>query len=388
MKRRIFALLLAGACAAALGGCARETKEETGAPVGVAVQVQTVESRDISTENKVSGSVTADDATSIYISATAKCTAVYFEAGDRVEKGDVICTLDLGSTLATYSAARISYDSAYAAYRQQKEIFDKQIALYEKTLENTKALFAIGAASQLEIDTAELQLLSARAQRDSTLAQLEAGIQSYRSNLAQLNLVMDNVDDDGNVIAPAGGTLLTLTAAEGGFVSASYPVAVIGGAEQMKITVYVSEALVPKLSLGDTVSVTVSAADAAFTGVIRAIDRTANPQMRLYPVVISVPNDVTGLISGMFADVTFHTETASGAVAVPSEAILTSNGEQYVYLVEDGKAKYTPVTTGLIGSGVTEIVSGLSAGQTLVTVGQQYLSDGAAVRIVGAEAGA
>lgn len=40
------------------------------------------------------------------------------------------------------------------------------------------------------------------------------------------------------------------------------------------------------------------------------------------------------------------------------------------------------VTTGLTGSGVTEILSGLSAGEQLVTVGQAYLSDGAPVRIV------
>ena len=47
--------------------------------------------------------------------------------------------------------------------------------------------------------------------------------------------------------------------------------------------------------------------------------------------------------------------------------------------------KYIEVTTGLTGNGVTEITSGLSAGQQLVTVGQSYLSDGAAVRVVSGE---
>ena len=53
--------------------------------------------------------------------------------------------------------------------------------------------------------------------------------------------------------------------------------------------------------------------------------------------------------------------------------------------MEDGSAKYVEVTTGLTGSGVTEITSGLEAGQTLVTVGQAYLADGDSVRIVGGE---
>ena len=54
----------------------------------------------------------------------------------------------------------------------------------------------------------------------------------------------------------------SLTASEGGMVSPSYAVAVIDGAEQMKVNVMVSEALVPKLAIGDTVTVRVSAADA------------------------------------------------------------------------------------------------------------------------------
>ena len=380
--KRIISGVLAAFIALALMGCGSEPAE-TVLPAGVAVQVRTVERSDVSTENRVSGSVTSDDETSIYVASTAKCTAVYFQAGDQVEKGDVICTLDLGSTQASYNAAKISYDSAATGYSQQKALLDKQLELAEQNLANTKALYEIGAASRLEIDQAELQLLQLQAARDSTLSQLRAGMESYRSNLEQLDLVMDDVDAEGNVVAPASGKLAALTATEGGYVSASYPVAVISGAEQMKVTVYVSEALVPKLTIGDAAHVSVSAANAEFTGVIRSIDQTPNMQTRLYGVVLSVPASVPGLISGMFADVTFYTETHADALTVPSEAILTANGEQYVFLAVDGAAVRTSVTTGLTGDGVTEILSGLTDGQQLVVVGQQYLSDGDAVRIVG-----
>ncbi len=87
---------------------------------------------------------------------------------------------------------------------------------------------------------------------------------------------------------------------------------------------------------------------------------------------------MSGLLSGMFADVTFRTNASENAVVVPTEAILTSGEEQYVFVVENDTAKYVPVTTGLTGNGVTEITSGLQPGQQLVTVGQAYLSDGAA----------
>ena len=201
----------------------------------------------------------------------------------------------------------------------------------------------------------------------------------------QLDQVLQDVDSQGNVIAPVSGTLVSLSATENGYVSASMPVAVINGAEQMKITVSVSEALVPKLAIGDQADVAVSAAGAQFSGTVRSVEKAANMQTQLYTVTLSVPAEVSGLLSGMFAEVTFHTDRADGVITVPSEAILTSGSKNYVFVVEDGKAKYVEVTQGLMGSGVTQITSGLTAGQELVTVGQSYLSDGDPVRVVSGE---
>lgn len=380
MKQKTISLALALVLALSLAGCKKE--KTVTAPAGVAVQVQTVEAQDIASENTVSGQVTAGSETSVYVTSTAKCTAVYVQAGDEVKAGDVICSLDMESALAQYRAAEIGYTSAASSYQSQKDILDRQAALYEKNWNDTKALFDIGAASQLEVDQMELQYLSAKAQRDSTLAQLEAGMQSAKSSYEQLALAMENIDSRGNVIAPVDGVLASLTASEGGMVSPSYAVAVIDGAEQMKVTVMVSEALVPKLAIGDTVAVRVGAADAAFESIIRAVEKTPNQMTKLYTVTVMVPAEVEGLLSGMFADVTFHTAVSAGAVVVPSEAILTSNDKQYVYIVDGDAARRVDITTGLTGSGLTEVTSGLAAGEQLVTVGQQYLSDGDAVRIV------
>lgn len=211
-------------------------------------------------------------------------------------------------------------------------------------------------------------------------------MQSYKSSVEQLTTVLQDVDGAGNVIAPASGTLVSLNAVENGYVSASMPVAVIDGAEQMKVQVSVSESLVPKLSIGDQVDVAVNAANQRFTGTIRSVEQAANVQTKLYTVTVSLPAEISGLLSGMFADVTFHTNTSFNTVVVPTEAILTSGDTQYVFVVENGNtAQYVEVTTGLTGNGVTEITSGLTAGEQLVTVGQSYLSDGDPVRVVSGE---
>ena len=386
--KRFLSLTVAGAMALAMTGCQskeEDSSQQDDAAVGVAVQVQQVELSSIATDNNVSGKVAADSQTSIMVAAAAKCTAVYVEAGDEVKAGDKICTLDLASTIAAYNAAKITYDFTVNSYADQKAVLDKQIALYEKNLKDTKALFDIGAASQAEIDQAELTLMGAKNQRETALSQLEAGMQSYKSNVQQLDQVLQDVDSKGNVIAPVSGTLVSLSATENGYVSASMPVAVINGAEQMKITVSVSEALVPKLAIGDQADVVVSAAGAQFSGTVRSVEKAANMQTQLYTVTLSVPAEVSGLLSGMFAEVTFHTDRADGVITVPSQAILTSGDTRYVFVVEDGTAKYVEVTLGMMGSGVTEVTSGLTAGQQLVTVGQSYLSDGDPVRIVSGE---
>lgn len=210
-------------------------------------------------------------------------------------------------------------------------------------------------------------------------------MQSYKSNVEQLQGVLENVDSRGNVIAPISGTILSLNAAEGSYVGPTAPVAVIDGVDRLEIAVSISEALVPKLAVGDEVDVAISALNANFVGTIKQIERAANMQTKLYNVTISIPEEVDGLLSGMFADVSFRTDTSSDTIVIPTEAILTSNDIQYVFVAENGVARYAEIRTGLTGSGITEVTSGLNSGDQLVVVGQAYLSDGDAVRIVSGE---
>ena len=509
-KRALSLILLSALALATLASCGEErstsasesgagaaAEGETAAQVlGVPVETRTVHLSSVSSDNTVSGMVTAEDEATVMVAVSAKVRETFVEAGDTVEEGQILCSLDMDSTLSSYRAAQLTLAAAQQSYTDQTQVFDQQInslnealalaqrqvpiaqqqipqaeeqiaitemqiasveeqiaemdlsiaaaeqsaAMAEKQLSDTKALFEIGAASQLEIDSldlqaaqarlqvdqlgiqkgqlemqleqsklqrdqaqlslsqtqlspaqaqlqvsqAQLQLTSAIATRNSTLTQLQASIESYRSNVQQMESALENIDEDGNVIAPAAGILASFTAVKDGYVSSAMPVAVISGTGKMEVTVAVSESLIPKLRNGDKADVTVTALGKSFTAVIRAADRTANAQTRLYTVKLSVPEkDSGGLLSGMFADVTFHTDTVENTVAVPSEAILTDGDTQYVYVVaDDGTARYTEITTGMTGDGVTVVTGGLKEGERLVTVGQSYLSDGAAVRIV------
>ena len=384
--KNITSLILAALLLLSLTACGGKEEPVVTAPVGIAVEVEAVTMDAISTEHRVSGQVAVENSSTIMLTSPAKCSAVYFQAGDAVKEGDIICTLELEGALATYNAASIGYESAAQSYYDQSAVFDQQIALQQQNLSNLKELFAIGAASQLEIDQAQLQLQSSIATRNATLAQLEAGMENAKSGLEQLDLAMENVDENGNVIAPMDGVLASMTAVTGSIVSNSMPVAVINDNSRMKIVVMVSESLVSQLVIGSTADVSVSAAGGALKATIRAVDQAANMQTNLYAVTLALPEDAAGLLPGMFADVTFHTNVNDNAVVIPTQSILTSNDTQYVFVVEDGTAVYREITTGLTGSGVTQVTSGLTMGEQLVTVGQAYLQDGDAVRVVSGEA--
>ena len=380
-KKRLAALLLALGMTLSLCACGEENTEEEKA--GVAVQVETVASGDISTEHRVTGSVSGSDAATVYVEDKAVCTAVYVHEGQRVKAGDKLFALKDSPAFASYNAADATYLSTVASYFDQQGIFDQQIALYKKLWNNAQQLYNIGAASRLEVEQAELQYKSTVAQRDATLMQIEQGLGQYKAYQEGKSALEQ--DADGNVLAPFDGTVDALSLSAGQELSGEYPVAVLLSGGQMKATAYVSESLVPRLKVGSEALVKLSAIGAEAKGTIRSVSDEPNQQTRLYVVSVELPDGIKGIASGLFADITFYTDTSVSTVMIPSEAILTSNGTQYVFTVENDTAKYVVIETGLVGDGVTEVTAGLKGGETIVTVGQQYLADGDAVRIVSAE---
>ena len=231
-------------------------------------------------------------------------------------------------------------------------------------------LLEVGAASQLELDTARVTLLSAQTSMASTLQQLEDNLQTLRDTMA-----------DADVKSTMDGMVSSLSVVVGATASPTSPAAVITE-RGSQVTVSVSEAVQPYLSIGDTAQVIISSAsDEAIEATVRTISPSAGAMTQLFDVVLDLPEDTT-LTAGMFATVLVETERRENVITVPTEAILNDGVSQSVYVVEDGLASQRVLTTGLVGDGVTEVVEGLTGGEQLVVVGQSYLADGAPVRIV------
>lgn len=84
---------------------------------------------------------------------------------------------------------------------------------------------------------------------------------------------------------------------------------------------------------------------------------------------------------GMLAEVRFITDSSSNTMILPRDAVITKDGEVYVYVVENNIAKKVPVETGIESGENIEIISGLTTDMQVVVKGQTYITDGEEVNV-------
>lgn len=381
MKKRILAGVCALSLALSLAGCGAEEVEEA-APIGTAIEVETVERGDMATENTLSGQVVADKTVYVVPMAQGEISGLTVQVGDTVTEGQQLFRVDTSTITASYGALSSSYSATKDMTDQAIKNAEIAVESAQTNLYNTQQLYAIGAASELELTTAE----DALQQAQNALAQAKA---SQTASLAQIQSSMSSIGAqaaNGNVTAPCSGLVTAVSVVNGGIAGGS-PAITIAEGGRTRVSVSVSESIYGQLQVGDTASVTVpSVSEEPYIGMIASIDVAANPQTALYEVRLYTPAGTEYPI-GSFADVTFYSDRREDVVRIPTEAILNDDETRYVFIVNDDRETVSRVTveTGLIGTDMTEITAGLTGGETLVVKGQSYLDDGAAIRIVSEE---
>ena len=385
MKKRILAALLA-ASMALCAGCGSQTSDdgEEQTAAGTAVEVAEVTKGAMSTEYSVNGKVVADNEVQVFPMLAGQVLTLSVSEGDKVAKGQTLLNVDTSSVTSTMSSLRESYNATKTA--TEKAIENAQIGVEQAQLavENTEALLEAGAAAEQDLTKAK-----------QGLAQAQAGVQQARAqqaaSLAQIQASMDQINKQasyGTVTAPCAGTVTAVNVVQGGMASSAQPAVVIAEDSRVKINASVSEDVFAGLHTGDSAGVQISVlSDEVKSAKIVSLPAAANQQTNLYDVSVSVPSGTEPAI-GAFATVIFYTDRRENTLSVPTDCVLTGNdNERYLFTVDESGTTAARVTveTGLVGKTNTEITSGLSAGQQLVTVGQSYLSDGAAVRVVSGE---
>jgi len=280
----------------------------------------------------------------------------------------------------TISAALTTETSGITTIKSSRQALTDALTTATNALTNSK----LTAVSQ--INTAQNQINTAKAslqQAGATLAQQKAKAQPADIDAAKAQLLSaqgsvaaaQSALDNTVLKAPADGTITQVNTKVGQQATAMQAVFVLQNISSLHTEAYVSESNVASLKIGQSVDYTFDALgpDKHFTGQILTIDpaSTVISGVVNYLVKASLPN-IPEIKPGMTVNMTILVATRDNAVAVSSSAIINKNGEQYVRIIDDAKTKTyheQKITTGLqADGGQVEILSGLSAGQEIVTL--------------------
>lgn len=136
------------------------------------------------------------------------------------------------------------------------------------------------------------------------------------------------------------------------------------------VSINLTEIDVPKIKIDNKATVTFDALpEKTFTGKIVSIDTAGvvSSGVTTYPTVIRLDTESTSILPNMATTANIITDTKDNVLLVPSSSVQTQNGTSTVQVMKNGKPQQTPVEIGLSSASQTEITSGLSENDTVVT---------------------
>jgi RND family efflux transporter MFP subunit len=304
------------------------TTASHGLPFGAAAHLVDSSSSSSSSSNS-SGSSTA----------TWTVTTVDVTLGQSVKKGQKLATAAAPDLTTSLSSALASRRSA-----------NLQLVIAQDQLDNASGTSAIRQA-KMSVYQAESQLAQADSQLHDIQTQLAAA-----TLVAPIDGIVSAVNISAGADAPSGD-------------------AIVVDAATYEVTADVVESDISKISLAQPATVTIDAIDSDLDGTVASISPAASSTsggngatVVSYAVTVTLTNPPATLKSGMTADITITTASATNVLTVPAAALLGTNGNYSVRVLgADGQPQVKAVEVGLVTSSLAEIKSGLDQGEAVVT---------------------
>lgn len=276
--------------------------------------------------------------------------SVTFSTTGTLSNGDT-WTITLPNTQASsYLASYNSYQSALQDQAQAIQNAQSQIKSAQINLEQAQATYdqKLQPAAKADLDAAQAQIQNA-----------EASLQS-----AELNY-------DNNIIkAPFNGVVAALNNNVGDQVSASDVIATVITQDQVA-ELSLNEVDVSKIKVGQKAVMTFDAVDGlSLTGTVAQIDTlgTVTQGVVTYAVKVKFDTQDDRIKPGMSVNTVIITDVATDVIAVPNSAVKSGGGSAFVQVLDaSGKPANRTVQTGISNDTLTEITSGLEAGDKVIT---------------------
>jgi multidrug efflux pump subunit AcrA (membrane-fusion protein) len=326
-----------------------------------------------------SGQILTSNTVDIGTNASGVVNKVYVKDGDVVKTGQTLATL----TLDTDGAQKSS--QAYASYLSAtNSLANANNQLYSlQSSEFTANQKFINDAVARGLATTDPTYIE---ENDAWLA-AQASYVNQQNVIAQAQIALNNASesyqaDSPTITAPTGGTLENLTITPGMVLASSgsssssststssQRIAVIKTQGNPIGTFNVSEIDVSNIQPGQIATITLdSIPNKTFTGKVMNVDRigTVSSGVTNYPINILFDTSVDQILPNMSATANVIVATKDNVLLVPTTAIQTQNSQDVVRVLNGSQVQSVTVTTGLSSDTETEIDSGLTEGQTIIT---------------------
>lgn len=305
------------------------------------------------------GSITAFQQVSLTPQVTGYVTGIHFKDGQRVNKGQLLYTIDDQVYSANLSNADANIAVQQAAVDKAQKDYDRYHMLDKED-----------AIAKQQVDYADAALQSAKKQ----LAAAKASASGVRSNVRFTKIYAPFTGTLGisqvriGMAVFAGQTVMNT-------ISTNNPIAVDFNVDQINVNRFLSL----QQSKASIFSIRV-ASDSVYSakGYVSMIDRAADMQTGTVKIRLSFPNNKDELRPGMNATVLVGDQKR--ALLIPTKAIVAQLGEFYVYVIGDSsKVSQTKLKLGSTSGIYTAIESGLKEGDKIVVDGTQNLKEGSKV---------
>lgn len=284
---------------------------------------------------------------------------VFVNVGSRVKNGDLLVCL----TSPEIGLLRAEYDKAKAELEIQKQNFERKEMLFKENIISSKSF-----------QEADLAIKLAEVKYNYAFKKLLAlGIKENEID----NPPSEHSDAVGSTIhlyAPISGLITHRNASIGQKVNMSSRLFEIINLNNVWLEADIFEKDLTKIKIGQKVKVTVTAyANEIFTGKIFYIGNTLNRDTKTIKILLEINNQNEKLKPGMFANTFIVVGEKQKALVIPKESILEDENLNIVFVKEDEGFHRHIVTTGIISDEYVEILSGLGAGDVVVTKGNYQL---------------
>jgi RND family efflux transporter MFP subunit len=382
------------------GACSRgEAPPGAGAPQGVPVKLQEVETGTLEESTEIVGSLEADRSVVLRPVIEGRVTQIFVSSGSRVAAGTPIVQLkpdkgqaEVSGAIANVNAQRAALNNAQAqisATEAERVSAVADLQLQNEQFERISTLVAQGAFARQQLD-------QVRRDRDAARAALNAAeerVRAARATLDQENSALQQAQAQANlageelqdtrVVAPIAGVVGDVTVKLGDFVNTSSTLTTIIQNQTLSLNLTIPVERASQLRIGLPVQLSGPKDDSPIgSGQISFISPQVNSQSQAILAKASFPNPEGILRDGQLVKSRVIWNRSPG-VSIPTTARVPIAGQDFVYVAQQEESKLIarqkPVKLGEIKGNNYQVIEGLQAGEKIVVSGTLNLSDGAPI---------